>query len=522
MKRKSFTSKLFSMILAVALVFGMMPLQAFATDQVGAYDSTKSAKLTIEKTDSNGEGLDGAGYTLYKVADFKQTGGNAYFELATGVTLVTGKNISDSDLTAADFIINETTATKFGETVTANGGIAEFTVGTEHGLYVAVETTTPTGVVSANNFLVALPTTTPDGTAWEYDVTATPKNSVNDATLGKTVAATGGIEIGTDNNGDQTVHVGQELEYTIESSLPTDFFQNNASGNLIYYPKYDIIDTPGAGLQIDATTFKVEVAQASAPTVFTDITSAVTLPTTSPYKFSMVKADGSAASGYVPVHTDLTAGAIVKITYKAKVVGLTNITNKVQIDYTDKEGNPGTVDPDPTDPEPVLKSYSHAAIKVNKDDTGLNGAEFVLKLSNGKYLAAKSTNPADGWTEVTDKADAYKFVSGTMNPLATFTDDGMLYIMGVKGGNHQLEEVKAPTGYQLLTAPVNVTFDDATTTVADAANGTYTTKIVNAAQFALPGTGGAGIYFYVAGGLVLIGAAVILLAKSKKSSEETK
>ena len=102
----------------------------------------------------------------------------------------------NNKLTAA-LVANATTVKNALEAAGRNGGAAMTETDTtghasadqmEQGLYLVVETRVPENVTSTcNPFFVSLPMTAVDGVAWNYDVTAYPKNQTGNTTLDKTV-----------------------------------------------------------------------------------------------------------------------------------------------------------------------------------------------------------------------------------------------------------------------------------------------------------------------------------------------
>lgn len=148
------------------------------------------------------------------------------------------------------------------------------------------------------------------------------------------------------------------------------------------------------------------------------------------------------------------------------------------------------------------------------DDSNYNSTatpiEFVPTTPNaddGEYRKAVTDNDAN----VTTELDVGNAVAS--NP-------GQLQLSGLDVGIYYLKEIKAPDGYNLLAQPVKITItDDGTTTPADgivddknATTGYVSgTTITNTQGFTLPTTGGMGTVLFTAGGVVLMGAGLVLL-----------
>ena len=188
MSMKKF-KKLLAGLLAGAMMLGSMSATAFAaqTTTSATIDTTKTGSLTIHKYEYNGtdnthkgtgsesdtvpdgaKPLEGAGFTLYKVADVNDLT-NYYSTNPTDLPKV------DSYLSNGEIDREKVKAT-VSEVKTGADGIAEFK-NLELGFYVVIETTTPDKVTTpAAPFLVSIPMTTVNGDNWLYDVHVYPKN----------------------------------------------------------------------------------------------------------------------------------------------------------------------------------------------------------------------------------------------------------------------------------------------------------------------------------------------------------
>lgn len=233
-------------------------------------------------------------------------------------------------------------------------------------------------------------------------------------------------------------------------------------------------------------------------------------------------------------------GAKLVITYTGVVTKTAAIdgngnTNKATITYkTDKGTEPG---PDQYKTENTIYTYAVAIKKVDQKGNPLSGAKFQLPF----YVEA---------TADTDGAYVYAGTTagtGLVNELTT-PDDGLIIIKGVKSGEYSFTETEAPSGYNKLTAPVTVTatqtgqITTSTTTYLDADGNIVDTEtetgstvtvtidklaatpvvVVNKTGAELPSTGGIGTtIFYIVGGLMVAGAAIALLVKSRVAKIES-
>lgn len=193
-------------------------------------DTNQKGTLTINKYEGTDENtskdkpLAGVEFTIWKVADIEQDtspSSNVGFKFVP-VSTLTSLTADDfkSDKTKADEytsdiynkVLKKLNASKEVENGTLANGIKKFTVIDEKGkasakftdldlgLYLVQETKAPSQIVNKTaNFLVSVPMTNENGTAWNYDVVAEPKNAavyadINLIKKGTTIKADGTSE----------------------------------------------------------------------------------------------------------------------------------------------------------------------------------------------------------------------------------------------------------------------------------------------------------------------------------------
>lgn len=188
--------KMLAGVLSAAMVLSTMTVTAFAEDNTSAPKKTAATintdlkgSITIHKYEYNGttkisgtgettdklptddkelKALEGAGFTIYKVADVNDL---------TNYYNADPKSLPSVNDYLKDGKIDTTKVKKtVTEVKTNKNGIAEFN-NLDLGFYVVVETTTPDKVTDpVDPFIVSVPMTTKDGDNWLYAVHVYPKN----------------------------------------------------------------------------------------------------------------------------------------------------------------------------------------------------------------------------------------------------------------------------------------------------------------------------------------------------------
>ena len=218
-----------------------------------------------------------------------------------------------------------------------------------------------------------------------------------------------------------------------------------------------------------------------------------------------------------------------------------------------------TTNPNPLNPqEPAVVTYGHRFQKVNQEGTGLEGAEFVVKKDNkyltvkdGKELAAdqeayvkaekaykdavaKATeeNPdkeniatlKEARDKAYEKAQSEWIFEDSKDNAAVFKsdEDGFFKVTGIKPGDYQLEETKAPKGYSELKDPIGFTVDkdsegETTLDAGKLKDDKGFTQVVNK-KVTIPQTGGIGSLIFIVAGVAIM--AIAFAMKKRNSYEE--
>lgn len=163
-------------------------------------------------------------------------------------------------------------------------------------------------------------------------------------------------------------------------------------------------------------------------------------------------------------------------------------------------------------------------VNINKIIAGtedpLEGAKFVLyKEDAGQklYYFWNDTDNKVEWKDISTATPEEAVEAGTITA-ATSNAEGDCSFQGLQVGTYKLLEVEAPAGYNLLDEPVTVTFVN---DVEDSASlNASIVSVENPAGALLPGTGGMGtMLFYILGGCLMIGAAIVYVKTRRKDSD---
>ena len=221
---------------------------------------------------------------------------------------------------------------------------------------------------------------------------------------------------------------------------------------------------------------------------------------------------------------------VVTVSYSAlvnenAVIGGTGNSNETRLNYgNDNKTTLGS----------TTRTYVWGGIEAFKytmkgeTETPLEDAKFVLYKMVGekKFYAVvnMNNNKITGWTE-----NAHDSKESTKASVFTTPKDGKFSIIGLDADTYYLEEIKAPAGYNALAAPIEVVITaviDEVTHVGTATvtyNGSSTgeVKIENKTGAELPSTGGIGTtIFYVVGGILVLGAAILLITRKRMSKAD--
>ncbi len=376
-------------------------------------------------------------------------------------------------------------------------------------------------------------------TKGQDEITVTPKTSV--PTVDKEVQE------------NSTKDWGDSADYNIGDNVPFKL-TGTVSEYYDYYETYKFVfhDTLSNGLTlaegfgVENVTVKVDGVEIESG--FTVVTSGLDDGCSFHVVFddlkdiTSVKADSKITVEYTAT---LTSGA---------VIGNDGNLNSVHLEYSnnpnDEQGGETGKTPDET---VVVFTYELDVDKVDgsSENEGtyskhLEGAWFVLYRTDAEgekeYAAINENGKLTGWTS---EMPTHQNGDSTANGNLKSGEDGKFEIIGLDAGIYYLEETVAPAGYNLLTKPLKltitatvsdeatsaegtkqlteleVTVDDGEAQEGNVTTGTVSIIVENNSGTELPSTGGMGTtIFYVVGGILVAGAAILLVTKKRMGVSE--
>lgn len=251
---------------------------------------------------------------------------------------------------------------------------------------------------------------------------------------------------------------------------------------------------------------------------------------------------------YVIVTFDATLNANAEI-------GLPGNPNDVYLEFSNNPNGDG-LGRTPEDTV-IVFTYQLDGTKVDGEDvdTKLEGAEFVLLNGGHTQVAHIENGKLVGWVDLPEgyNYENYKEIpyetwekfNATNNVIMTSTAEGVFGVSGLDDGTLYLLEIKAPNGYNLMEndlridiaattangqtwdgVPANaltaltIAVDQGNAENGNAQTGAVALTVTNNQGSTLPETGGIGTtIFYIIGGVLVVGAGVLLAVRLRMRTE---
>ncbi len=516
--------RLVSLLLTMVMLLAMGVTSAFAAGSNGSItitNATVGKEYSVYKVfdltySTNDDGTTNVAYTYTKngandtFLDALQGEGSPFALVETttsgvySVTLADGKVASDVSTfltTQQDKLTAATTATATGSELTFDGlAYGYYFVTSEVGTVLTIDSTLPNvNVIDKNQ--------KPD---WDN----------GDDKPGKVIIDANGNKVS-----ENTVNYGDTVDFSVAINATAYVGDKQVT---YYY----ITDTLAAGFSA-AQNIKVYV-NGEEKTLTDDYTIKIVEHQDGTHTFTVT----------VPYAKSYGANSVIDVKYSATVLNTALLAgngnlNKANFTYDTKTPSDPTPDPKPdpsfpTENEKTTTTYVYALgiVKVDPEGNTLQGAEFSVTDADDSTIYATATGTKGVYEYCTEGTE------GAVKQFAT-DDMGVLVIKGVKAGSYKVTEQIAPKGYNLLQGSTTVEatlkgeYTKTVTTYIDE-NGkvteeiTETTKeytasenvaglvIVNNKGTELPSTGGMGTtLFYALGGVLVVGAAVLLVVKKR-------
>ena len=239
------------------------------------------------------------------------------------------------------------------------------------------------------------------------------------------------------------------------------------------------------------------------------------------------------ASNYTVVTEGLTDGCTFEVRFTQAFCDTLKANDQIVISYTATlnenaviagEGNPNTSKVSYGDssntkytPDSQTKTYTWDVdvfkyTMSGETETALAGATFTLSKN------ADGSNPI---ALVSKGNNVYRVAkTGETDTVTEITTDatGKFTIKGLDADTYYLTETAAPAGYNKLAGPVTIVIGEngVVNGTTEAPQGVDEVKVLNQTGTELPSTGGIGTtIFYVLGGVLVVGAAVLLVTKKR-------
>ncbi len=317
---------------------------------------------------------------------------------------------------------------------------------------------------------------------------------------------------GHDADVSDTGAIGNTVNYDIRADIPQ--YPANALET-----KYAIRDTLPAGLTLVTDSIKVYgVSESGAETLLSKGTAYTETVSETGFTLDFTYAQ---IKSYAKIHVDYNATINSGV-----VVGPTGNENHAVLVYANNPYTAGSYK-EKTD-EVTVYSYGIKVRKIDGAGNVLTGAEFTLSENADGSSALYFVNTGDGaYRLATSSSEA-----GATRTLAVGTGTenadvkGKLTLSGLDLGTYYLTETKAPEGgYNKLNQAATIEIKDADfdgePTNGDSdeyGDGYVAVDVKNTKGFQLPTTGGMGTVLFTAGGIAIMGAALLLFFVLKRKA----
>lgn len=480
---KNMIRKLAGVITVLGIVLGFIA----ATTVPGFADENANGSITINPPSATEDSVSND-YRIYKVFDAEGNGSHIIYHLLEGKSTDDGvwKSSgmdrffdvdSNGDLTAKGVTVHDTQLSK--DAIAAVKAYVESDAATwpstgtnenvftaqSNGKTAATVTNVPNGyyyITTSTGALVSITSANPNADvidkrgAPEIDKVITEADSVDED--GKRALA----------------QLGSEVTFQASVSI------QKGTDNLVFH------DTMSSGLRLNASSVQIDGLSEGS------------------YEINTSPDNGETFTINFSLPSDAEAMTIT-ITYKAVVTRDALITDPATNDAYLSYGNRPNVTPHSGT---EVYNAQFTVVKQDNNGNGLEGAGFVISNRDGKYYKYTegdvSSSPTVSWVD--DINDATEYISGPDGNVTAFT--------GLANGTYTLIENTVPNGYtKAADTSFTIKEHDYSTD-----NLSQSVTVIDEKAPTIPRTGGRGTFlFYVIGGAIVAGAAVLLVIRRRKA-----
>ena len=335
--------------------------------------------------------------------------------------------------------------------------------------------------------LCSLDTTNPDVVMEEKNEVPTNVKTVEEDSTGN---------YGEKNDADIGQTVNFKSTITAQAGAENYVFHDKMSAGLTYGSVTGITLN---GTAVDASNYTVTAPAADGDTF--DVT------------FTQAFCDTLKANDQIVISYTATLNENAK-------VGLDGNPNVSKLSYG--EINQETGKPGSTTPPSETKTYTWDVVVFKYT---MNG-ETEKALAGATFTLSKNADGSNPIALVSEGNNVYRVekTNETVTVTEITTDaTGKFTIKGLDADTYYLTETAAPAGYNKLAAPVTIVIGEngVVNGTTEAPQGVDEVKVLNQSGTELPSTGGIGTtIFYIVGGVLVVGAVVLLVTKKRMNNVE--
>lgn len=473
--------KMIALVLTMVMVLAMGSLTVFAEGNTGS--------ITIKNA------VVGQTYTIYQILDLEghNTSANAHAYKATDAwnTFINSDAIKGTyvEVDAQGYV-----TWKSGADVAAFAKAAQKYAKDNSIANQGSVTATATEVSFHNLDLGYYLVDTTLGTLCSLDTT-NPNAEISEKNMGPTNVKTVG-EDSTGNYGEKNdADIGQNVNFkstiTAQAGAENYVFHDTMSTGLTYTGVTGITLN---GTAVDASNYTVTAPAADGDTF--DVT------------FTQAFCDTLKANDQIVISYTAT------LNENAVIAGAGN-PNTSKVSYGDSSNTKYT-----PDSQTETYTWDVDVFKYTMD------GETEKALADAAFTLSKYVGSSTPIALVSEGNNVYRVAkTGETGTVTEITTDatGKFTIKGLDADTYYLTETKAPNGYNKLAGPVTVVIGEngVVNGTIEAQQGVDEVKVLNQTGGELPSTGGTGTtIFYVLGGILVLGAAVLLITRKRMSSEK--